>query len=78
MNPYLITIHAEDRDEQIEAWRKFLESEMKARMDDLDSHDSANPEEKAMMSYDKGWLDACRLMHGMVVQMQLAREQNDD
>ena len=77
-NHYLRAIHETDRIEQLHAFRRFLEGEMKRvedRLDGLEDDDGRISDDNAEpWSYEKGKLDGISTVYGMVMQSLISSE----
>lgn len=75
-NHYLRAIYAEDEEDQFIAFREFLEAEMEACLDRMpdEPFSEMTDDQKSQWGYEKGKLDFCRTMHGLVVQAMLVRQ----
>lgn len=75
-NHYLDAIYAEDEEDQFIAFREFLEAEMESCLDRMPDEPFAEmtDAQKSQWGYEKGKLDFCRTMHGLVVQAMLVRQ----
>jgi len=75
-NYYLKAIHETDRIDQLNAFRRFLEAEMRRvedRLSELENDDGSIPDDNTgRWNYEKGQLDMLSTVYGIVVQSLMA------